>query len=200
MCSCNKTTRIPYLHPHKYIFFALKIHLLPLILAFSVCQSLSCSLFSQTRLSVYSFSFLVLSLLRLSPIYSNLSISHINRQVVFSPSFSFASFSLLLFFSFLCLLNFFAMICCLSFSLCIRYNKLLAVITQSLGDLVKALKGLVVMSSELELMANSLFINAVPEIWKAKARICPPHPFSLCVVFSHSTFLSFDSLRHINQI
>ncbi|XP_062843095.1 dynein axonemal heavy chain 1 [Trichomycterus rosablanca] len=51
----------------------------------------------------------------------------------------------------------------------IRYNKLLGVISQSLSDLVKALKGLVVMSSELELMANSLFINAVPEMWKAKA-------------------------------
>uniref|UniRef100_A0AAR2J4M4 Dynein, axonemal, heavy chain 1 n=1 Tax=Pygocentrus nattereri TaxID=42514 RepID=A0AAR2J4M4_PYGNA len=51
----------------------------------------------------------------------------------------------------------------------IRYNTLLAVISQSLSDLVKALKGLVVMSSELELMANSLFINAVPEMWKAKA-------------------------------
>ncbi|XP_030634236.1 dynein heavy chain 1, axonemal [Chanos chanos] len=51
----------------------------------------------------------------------------------------------------------------------IRYNKLLEVISKSLSDLVKALKGLVVMSSELELMANSLFINAVPEIWKSKA-------------------------------
>ncbi|RXN34314.1 dynein heavy chain axonemal [Labeo rohita] len=51
----------------------------------------------------------------------------------------------------------------------IRYNKLLSVISQSLNDLVKALKGLVVMSSELELMSNSLFINAVPELWKAKA-------------------------------
>uniref|UniRef100_A0A667ZX08 Dynein axonemal heavy chain 1 n=1 Tax=Myripristis murdjan TaxID=586833 RepID=A0A667ZX08_9TELE len=51
----------------------------------------------------------------------------------------------------------------------IRYNRLLAVISQSLSDIVKALKGLVVMSSELELMANSLFINAVPDMWKAKA-------------------------------
>ncbi|XP_053339456.1 dynein axonemal heavy chain 1 [Clarias gariepinus] len=51
----------------------------------------------------------------------------------------------------------------------IRYNKLLAVISWSLNDLVKALKGLVVMSSELELMANSLFINTVPEMWQAKA-------------------------------
>lgn len=53
-----------------------------------------------------------------------------------------------------------------------RYNKLLTVISQSLGDIVKALKGLVVMSSKLELMANSLFNNAVPDMWKAKAR---PH-------------------------
>ncbi|XP_018600098.2 dynein heavy chain 1, axonemal isoform X2 [Scleropages formosus] len=51
----------------------------------------------------------------------------------------------------------------------IRYNRLLVVISQSLGDLVKALKGLVVMSSELELMANSLFSNAVPDMWNAKA-------------------------------
>uniref|UniRef100_A0A3Q3E168 Dynein, axonemal, heavy chain 1 n=1 Tax=Labrus bergylta TaxID=56723 RepID=A0A3Q3E168_9LABR len=51
----------------------------------------------------------------------------------------------------------------------IRYNKLLEVILQSLGDIVKALNGLVVMSSELELMANSLFNNLVPDMWKAKA-------------------------------
>ncbi|XP_030213444.1 dynein heavy chain 1, axonemal [Gadus morhua] len=51
----------------------------------------------------------------------------------------------------------------------IRYNKLLAVMSQTLGDIVKALRGLVVMSSELELMACSLFINAVPDVWMAKA-------------------------------
>uniref|UniRef100_A0A8C7MG37 Dynein axonemal heavy chain 1 n=1 Tax=Oncorhynchus kisutch TaxID=8019 RepID=A0A8C7MG37_ONCKI len=51
----------------------------------------------------------------------------------------------------------------------IRYNRLLVVISQSLSDIVKALKGLVVMSSELELMANSLFINKVPDMWQAKA-------------------------------
>ncbi|KAJ0023239.1 hypothetical protein NQD34_003138 [Periophthalmus magnuspinnatus] len=51
----------------------------------------------------------------------------------------------------------------------IRYNNLLAVISRSLRDIVKALKGLVVMSSELELMANSLFNNTVPEMWKARA-------------------------------
>ncbi|GAB0194609.1 dynein axonemal heavy chain 1 [Grus japonensis] len=51
----------------------------------------------------------------------------------------------------------------------IRYNKLLEVIAQTLRDLLKALKGLVVMSSQLELMASSLYNNAVPEMWNAKA-------------------------------
>ena len=50
-----------------------------------------------------------------------------------------------------------------------RYNRLLQVITQMLQDLLKALKGLVVMSSQLELMAASLYNNAVPELWNAKA-------------------------------
>ncbi|KAK2534504.1 hypothetical protein Q9966_007154 [Columba livia] len=51
----------------------------------------------------------------------------------------------------------------------IRYNKLLEVIAQTLKDLLKALKGLVVMSSQLELMASSLYNNTVPEMWNAKA-------------------------------
>uniref|UniRef100_A0A2K6RAQ5 Dynein axonemal heavy chain 1 n=1 Tax=Rhinopithecus roxellana TaxID=61622 RepID=A0A2K6RAQ5_RHIRO len=51
----------------------------------------------------------------------------------------------------------------------IRYNRLLQVITQTLQDLLKALKGLVVMSSQLELMAASLYNNTVPQLWSAKA-------------------------------
>ncbi|KAK3096562.1 hypothetical protein FSP39_001310 [Pinctada imbricata] len=51
----------------------------------------------------------------------------------------------------------------------IRFNRLLTAIHQSLKDLLKALKGLVVMSQDLENMANSLFINAVPAIWSSKA-------------------------------
>ncbi|CAK6435519.1 unnamed protein product [Pipistrellus nathusii] len=51
----------------------------------------------------------------------------------------------------------------------IRYNRLIQVITQSLRDLLKALKGLVVMSLQLELMAASLYNNTVPELWNAKA-------------------------------
>lgn len=41
----------------------------------------------------------------------------------------------------------------------IRYNRLLVVMKESLVSVKKALKGLVVMSEELELLANSLFDN-----------------------------------------
>jgi dynein heavy chain len=50
----------------------------------------------------------------------------------------------------------------------IRYNKLLNTVRQTLNDLLKALKGLVVMSQALETMANSLFNNIVPEMWASK--------------------------------
>jgi len=36
---------------------------------------------------------------------------------------------------------------------------------KTLTDLLKALKGLVVMSGELEAMATSLFSNQVPDMW-----------------------------------
>lgn len=50
-----------------------------------------------------------------------------------------------------------------------RYNKLLSVIHRTLQDLLKALKGLVVMSQELEEMSNSLFNNQVPNLWAKSA-------------------------------
>ncbi len=54
----------------------------------------------------------------------------------------------------------------------IRYNRLLAVIHQTLKDLLKALKGLVVMSQSLETMFSSLYNNEVPELWAAKVTDC----------------------------
>ncbi|XP_050309012.1 histone H2A, sperm-like [Anthonomus grandis grandis] len=51
----------------------------------------------------------------------------------------------------------------------IRYNRLLVVIKVSLNDLLKALKGLVVMSEALENLSLSLFTNKVPEMWASKA-------------------------------
>jgi dynein heavy chain len=51
----------------------------------------------------------------------------------------------------------------------IRYNRLLKIIETSLKDLLKAIKGLVVMSEALDKMATSLFSNIVPALWASKA-------------------------------
>ncbi|KAK6626143.1 hypothetical protein RUM43_006448 [Polyplax serrata] len=51
----------------------------------------------------------------------------------------------------------------------IRYNKLLNVIQTTSRDLLKALKGLVVMSAKLEDMAQSMFNQKVPGAWSSKA-------------------------------
>lgn len=54
---------------------------------------------------------------------------------------------------------------------CIRYNKLIAVMQRSLPELQKALKGLVVMSGELEAVGKAIALNTVPEEWEAKVRL-----------------------------
>lgn len=51
----------------------------------------------------------------------------------------------------------------------IRFNKLIAVIKRTLRDMVKAVKGLVVMSSELEEVYRSLIIGKVPNSWASKS-------------------------------
>ena len=52
---------------------------------------------------------------------------------------------------------------------CIRYNSLLETMKRSLSETVKALKGLVVMSPELEAVAYSMYDNVVPDMWAQKA-------------------------------
>ena len=52
---------------------------------------------------------------------------------------------------------------------CIRYNKLIEIMIETLPMLIKALKGLVVMSSELEAIATSIALNQVPKSWASKA-------------------------------
>ncbi len=47
----------------------------------------------------------------------------------------------------------------------IRYNKLLTMMAEMLYNVQKALKGEVVMSDDLEKMAQSLFDNQVPKKW-----------------------------------
>jgi len=50
-----------------------------------------------------------------------------------------------------------------------RYQRLLKVVRDSLPALIKALAGLVVLSSELEQMADSIFGHKVPSTWEAVA-------------------------------
>ncbi|KAL9652089.1 hypothetical protein ABK040_015890 [Willaertia magna] len=50
----------------------------------------------------------------------------------------------------------------------VRYNRLLKVVIGSLKEILKALKGQVVMSEELENMSNSIYNNFVPEMWADK--------------------------------
>ncbi|KNC97013.1 uncharacterized protein SPPG_09508 [Spizellomyces punctatus DAOM BR117] len=51
----------------------------------------------------------------------------------------------------------------------VRFNKLNGIVRSSLENLVKAVKGLVVMSLELELVYKSLLNNEVPTAWSAHA-------------------------------
>ena len=50
-----------------------------------------------------------------------------------------------------------------------RYNRLLSTIHSSLSDIKKAIKGLLLMSPDLEAAFFSIFDGKVPEIWKAKS-------------------------------
>jgi dynein heavy chain len=49
---------------------------------------------------------------------------------------------------------------------CIRFNRLLDEMHTTLPAVQKALKGLVVMSGDLEAMAHAIFVNAVPSNWE----------------------------------
>lgn len=73
--------------------------------------------------------------------------------------------------------------CLLSFLGCVQSNlpvmqenshdvlahRLMTIIRQSLQDLQKAIKGLVVMSMDLEDLANSLVIGKIPEMWAKRS-------------------------------
>jgi len=50
-----------------------------------------------------------------------------------------------------------------------RFNTLITVVRNSLVDIVKAIKGLVVMSASLEAMFESMLVGKVPDLWAAKS-------------------------------
>jgi dynein heavy chain, axonemal len=47
----------------------------------------------------------------------------------------------------------------------IRFNRLISLVAQTLREVQKAIKGLVVLSAELESMGNSMVIGRVPALW-----------------------------------
>lgn len=51
---------------------------------------------------------------------------------------------------------------------CMKYNNLLSIMERTLTAFRKAVKGLIVMTAELEGMGNDMYINKVPEIWAKK--------------------------------
>ena len=79
----------------------------------------------------------------------------------------------------------------------IRFNRLIEVVSFSLRDVQKALKGLVVMSGELEGMGNAMVLGRVPQLW---ARVAYPSlkPLGSWVsdLLERINFLGSDSLTH----
>ena len=50
-----------------------------------------------------------------------------------------------------------------------RFNGLLVEMSRTLSELLRALRGLLAMSDELEAMAAAMAANRVPENWRARA-------------------------------
>jgi len=80
----------------------------------------------------------------------------------------------------------------------IRFNRLINVVETSLKEIQKAIKGLVVLSAELEAMGNSMVIGKVPVLWsKVAYPSLKPLGRSVITLYSLSTLsLSFTHSPH----
>ena len=78
---------------------------------------------------------------------------------------------------------------------CIRYNRLLAVMKKSLVEVQRALKGLVVMSAELEEMGTCCYNQRVPPAVRAGARMCVCACGRACVSVRASAGIVFVCVR-----
>lgn len=79
---------------------------------------------------------------------------------------------------------------------CLRYNKLLSIMESSLKDFRKAIKGLIVMTADLEECGKSMFVNEVPDLWAKKGPLSlkPLSSWFLDILARCFFFQSWDDL------
>eukprot|EP00929_Paragymnodinium_shiwhaense_P087552 TRINITY_DN476_c0_g8_i1.p1 TRINITY_DN476_c0_g8~~TRINITY_DN476_c0_g8_i1.p1 ORF type:complete len:2571 (-),score=771.76 TRINITY_DN476_c0_g8_i1:261-7973(-) len=81
---------------------------------------------------------------------------------------------------------------------CLRYNKLLWEMDASLRDFRKAIKGLIVMTLDLEEVGKAMFVNAVPELWTKKGPLSlkPLSSWFLDIIARCQFFKMWTDLGH----
>ncbi len=77
----------------------------------------------------------------------------------------------------------------------VRFNGLISVVHSSLASLQKALKGQVLMSSDLEALGNAMYDGKVPAMWRGKSYPSLKVPYVTHThTHTHTLSLSFSVL------
>eukprot|EP00928_Gymnodinium_smaydae_P009061 TRINITY_DN13347_c0_g3_i1.p1 TRINITY_DN13347_c0_g3~~TRINITY_DN13347_c0_g3_i1.p1 ORF type:complete len:4331 (+),score=1052.12 TRINITY_DN13347_c0_g3_i1:55-13047(+) len=81
---------------------------------------------------------------------------------------------------------------------CLRYNKLLSEMDSSLKAFRKAIKGLIVMTLDLEEVGKAMFVNAVPDLWSKKGPLSlkPLSSWYLDIIARCQFFKMWTNLKH----